>query len=252
MGNGTCTVDACERPHLAKGLCAMHYQRLNRLGSTVLPPERNCSVEGCEGKHFGRGYCNTHNARLRRTGTLDVAPRVRKTCTFTDCGRPAVSNSLCGGHAQQANRGAELKPLRPTWKPTIRNEQGHKRCSRCTAWKPEEDFYPSPKQADGLTSCCKRCDRSLRLKRNYGITADQYDAMLAEQGGMCAICGGAPKDGPSLHVDHDHACCATYKKSCGRCVRGLLCEDCNRVLGMFRDDPARFQSAIAYLTRGAR
>ena len=75
--------------------------------------------------------------------------------------------------------------------------------------------------------------------------------MAEAQNGGCAICGGAPKDGPSLHVDHDHACCPGRKKSCGLCLRGLLCEDCNRVLGMFGDDIARFEAAIGYL-KGAR
>lgn len=249
MTNGTCTVDECEHAHVAKGLCGMHYQRLRKRGSLALPPQRECSVDGCVQKHHGRGYCNTHRARLLATGTLEAAPRVRKTCTFTGCERPAVSASLCGGHAQQAKRGATLKTLRPTWKSTIRDEQGRKRCSTCKGWKPEADFYPTPKQSDGLVSYCKRCDRSLRLQRSYGITVDQYDAMLAAQDGGCAICGDVPKNGQSLPVDHDHACCPGRKKSCGQCVRGLLCEDCNRVLGMFRDDRERFQSAITYLTR---
>ncbi|KUN03186.1 hypothetical protein AQI95_24675 [Streptomyces yokosukanensis] len=90
----------------------------------------------------------------------------------------------------------------------------------------------------------------MRLRRNYGISADHYDSMLAAQGGGCAICRVAPGEGTSLAVDHDHACCPGRKKSCGECLRGLLCEDCNRVLGMFRDDPARFESAIGYLARG--
>lgn len=215
MTKSTCTVDDCERPHLAKGLCGMHYQRLRKRSSLTLPPQRECSVDGCKRKHHGRGYCNTHRARLLTTGSLELAPRVRKMCTFLDCGRPAVSASLCGGHDQQRKRGAALAPLRPTWKSTTRDERGRKRCSTCKSWKPVADFYPTAKQADGLMSYCKRCDRSHRLQRSYGITADQYDAMLAMQGGGCAICGGAPKDGQSLAVDHDHACCPSRKKSCG-------------------------------------
>jgi len=247
MSERTCGVPECERRHCAKGLCAMHYQRLKKTGSLDLAPPRGCSVDGCERKHQGHGYCGTHLRRLRTTGSLLISPRVRKRCIFDGCGRPAVSSSLCTGHAQQVKRGATLKPLRPTQKSTIRDDQSRKRCSACTEWKPESDFYPTPRQSDGLTSWCKRCDRSERLKRNYGITADQYDALLAAQGGGCAICGGSSKTGPSLHVDHDHSCCSSYKKSCGRCVRGLLCEDCNRVLGMFGDQVSRFRAAIAYL-----
>lgn len=65
--------------------------------------------------------------------------------------------------------------------------------------------------------------RAKDLRRKYGLTPEQYDAMLAAQGGHCAICpatepGGA---GKMFHVDHDHRT--------GR-VRGLLCHACNTVL----------------------
>lgn len=56
--------------------------------------------------------------------------------------------------------------------------------------------------------------------RNYGITATQFDALVAAQGGCCAICKEQPKRG--LVVDHSH----TEKH-----VRGLLCDTCNRGLG---------------------
>jgi hypothetical protein len=49
-----------------------------------------------------------------------------------------------------------------------------------------------------------------------------------------------------LAVDHDHNCCPS-KKTCGKCIRGLLCMDCNRGLGYFRDDTARLDRAISYL-----
>lgn len=251
MAHRICDVPECGRPHSARGYCSMHWQRWKKHGDpTYIAAERGCSVDGCDRRHFGRGYCNTHWARLYRTGMLDVTPRVRKTCTFDDCGRPAVSQGHCTGHAQQAQKGKPLTPLRPMHRSTIRDEQGRKRCAVCKDWKDAAEFYPNRRNADGLGTYCKRCDRSARLKRNYGITVDQYEALLAAQGAVCAICGGPPKDGPSLHIDHDHACCATYKRSCGKCVRGLLCEDCNRVLGMFSDDTARFEAAIDYLKNG--
>ena len=88
--------------------------------------------------------------------------------------------------------------------------------------------------------------------------------MLAVQGHRCAICGvheddvdvtrtgGRPrKDGQvmakaALSVDHDHSCCAS-NVSCGRCVRSLLCPDCNRIVGAFKDDVERMRLAIAYV-----
>jgi hypothetical protein len=72
---------------------------------------------------------------------------------------------------------------------------------------------------------------------------------MAQQGGVCAICERPPdkaKRVKRLVVDHDHACCPGGK-SCGKCVRGLLCEWCNRILGLALDDPGRLAAAIRYL-----
>ena len=77
-------------------------------------------------------------------------------------------------------------------------------------------------------------ERTYHLRRRYGITAEEADAMLEEQGGVCAICRAAP----AAHVDHDH--------STGR-VRALLCFNCNGGLGQFRDDPCLLQAAAFYV-----
>lgn len=65
--------------------------------------------------------------------------------------------------------------------------------------------------------------RDSRLRARYGITADEYDAMLDKQGGVCAICGSPPRGQKRLHVDHDHETGV---------VRGLLCHVCNVWLGI--------------------
>ena len=82
-------------------------------------------------------------------------------------------------------------------------------------------------------------DRKSYLKRKYGLTIEQYDAMLAAQGGGCCICGRPPRDDISLHVDHDH--------STGK-VRGILCFCCNNALADFQEDAQLLQEAVAYLT----
>lgn len=87
--------------------------------------------------------------------------------------------------------------------------------------------------------------KSKKLLARYGITQEQFDSMLLAQDGLCAICKGPPGS-RAFHVDHDHACCSGAK-SCGGCVRGLLCFGCNAGLGMFRDEPERLLSAIEYL-----
>ena len=79
-------------------------------------------------------------------------------------------------------------------------------------------------------------------RRPYKPTlADEvYDVLLAEQGGVCAVCGHPPKV-KKLALDHDHK---TGK------LRGLLCYACNYVLGFWHDNPARFEQAATYLRSG--
>ncbi|MGQ0520299.1 MAG: endonuclease VII domain-containing protein [Actinomycetota bacterium] len=81
-------------------------------------------------------------------------------------------------------------------------------------------------------------DRKSYLKRKYGITPEDYDQLLAEQDGVCAICGRPPRTDIALHVDHDH--------TTGR-IRGLLCFRCNNALGDFDDDHDRLAAALHYL-----
>lgn len=68
---------------------------------------------------------------------------------------------------------------------------------------------------------------SRELKCRYNITIEDYDQMLLDQNGVCALC--FKQDTFRLSVDHDHRCCAG-NKSCGKCVRGLLCRPCNAAL----------------------
>lgn len=70
--------------------------------------------------------------------------------------------------------------------------------------------------------------------RTYGISADEFDALLEKQGGVCAICAGPnPK-----HLDHDHVTGA---------IRGILCVNGNHGLGKFLDDPGLLERAVTYL-----
>jgi hypothetical protein len=74
------------------------------------------------------------------------------------------------------------------------------------------------------------------LKRRYGISAAEVDAMVEAQGGVCLIC----QERPAEHVDHDHLSGA---------VRGVLCFSCNGGLGQFRDRVDIMAKAITYLER---
>ncbi len=87
----------------------------------------------------------------------------------------------------------------------------------------------------------KRASPRGDLKRRYGMSDDDRDALLARQGGVCAIC--KKKSKRRLAVDHCHFC---------NKVRGLLCFKCNTGLGLFDDDTDRLRAAIAYLENSRR
>jgi hypothetical protein len=148
-------------------------------------------------------------------------------------------------------------------------------CKRCQAEKPESGFYKQRTSRDGLQGTCKAChavrfrerwssrtegekerrrarwrdiysrnplnrryDRKRTCKK-YGITAEEYERRVLEQGGRCAICLQPPTN-TGLCIDHSH--------STGE-VRGLLCRECNVAIGMFRDDLSRIRQAAEYLRR---
>lgn len=83
----------------------------------------------------------------------------------------------------------------------------------------------------------KKAQRAGHLKRKFGLTLEQYDAMLAKQGGCCALCRRPPRT-IALHVDHDHATGA---------IRGLLCFQCNNALADLQEDPRLLAKAMTYL-----
>lgn len=89
------------------------------------------------------------------------------------------------------------------------------------------------------SDCAARVARDKHLRKTYGVTLAEVEAM----GATCHSCGAGPSDEGTysqrtLHVDHDHAT--------GR-VRGMLCHACNLALGFAHEDPDRLESLAAYL-----
>jgi hypothetical protein len=69
--------------------------------------------------------------------------------------------------------------------------------------------------------------RATGRSKQYGMTADARHAMYQAQGRACYLCRAPIEEwGRSTHVDHDHSCCPRGG-SCGKCIRGLACHDCN-------------------------
>jgi hypothetical protein len=89
----------------------------------------------------------------------------------------------------------------------------------------------------------RRWNQAYRLSR-YGLTQADFDRLLELQDHACAMCHVPFAEGQAIFIDHDHACCAGEKSSCGKCVRGLLDLSCNVSLGHIE---RRYELARAYL-----
>lgn len=259
-----CDFTGCGRKHYANDLCRGHYQQRKRgveLRELTAPrtsgprkPVESCSFDTCDKPSRVGGLCSGH--RNQRDKGRELTPlRPRKTngttvlCGFGSCGNDTTggAHGLCRGHYRQKRLGQELGPL-SDWNDNLaRNDEGQKRCAICRDWKQLDAFHKSADRPDGLYTRCKPCIREAMLLNTYGVTLARYDELLASQNGGCAICGAfESSDGSSLAVDHDHACCPG-SKSCGRCVRGLLCRACNQGLGNYEDSPDRLRVAAVYL-----
>ena len=141
-----------------------------------------------------------------------------------------------------------------------------KTCPKCQTEKSLTEFHVRKSRGGQPASRCKSCSRDAQrawrskqidydkrryqiakvetrerhLVRKYGVNLADYNAMLADQNGACAICGKAEVSETHgvLHVDHCHTTGA---------VRGLLCRNCNHVLGLMSDDAALLIRAAEYL-----
>lgn len=130
------------------------------------------------------------------------------------------------------------------------SHEGIRTCTRCKEEKAVEAFPIRTHASGSRHSMCKPCKYEYEqewkknnpeavlageLRRRYGITVEQYEAMLRSQRFRCAIC---QRRDVALVVDH----CHKTKR-----VRGLLCNNCNHAIGKFRDDPEIMRRAIEYV-----
>ena len=114
-------------------------------------------------------------------------------------------------------------------------------CKDCGPESKRPAPHPGPRCATHHRSKVKE-DKKLAyyrwIKKTYGITGEQYEALYEAQGRTCAICKRATGKSKRLAVDHDHG---------SGFVRGLLCSTCNNILGYIRDDVALASGIASYL-----
>lgn len=146
-----------------------------------------------------------------------------------------------------------------------------KKCAWCKVEKTLEHFYKRTISPDGFGVYCRDCDniKSIKYRTKFAekirtqrksfreankkrlsvsknraklkITVEQFDAMLAERDGRCEMCG-------KHQSEMDRRICIDHCHKTG-IVRGLLCDTCNRGLGLLKDDTSLLARGILYLDK---
>lgn len=124
-----------------------------------------------------------------------------------------------------------------------------KTCTKCQVNKPISEFHVNSKGKYGKSDRCKPCANKLTVEynkrhpikvaaRKYKITVEFTEKLLSRE--VCDICGSPPTSRRRNCIDHCHTT---------GIVRGLLCEDCNKGLGRFKDSPELLNKAVQYLKK---
>ena len=221
-------------------------------------PNRTGAADGlqirCRPCHAAFVAAWRRTKRQRDRAPEKRCPRCGETKPGTDFLRAPKTSDGCATYC---------KPCMSEWRrernPIVAGSRlvTEKRCPTCKETKPAGEFFRNKNTTDGLYGYCKPCwtayckdhgsdpaqraahARAFHLRRNYGLTVEEYDAMLEAQCGVC-VCGNVCATGKRLAVDHDH--------KTGE-VRGLLCRRCNSILGYVDDDIALLVTLTEYLRR---
>jgi hypothetical protein len=132
-------------------------------------------------------------------------------------------------------------------------------CSKCSIEKSLSEYHKRSNRPCGVRSQCKQCykdypkelkrregyTRQYDLMKTYGITTDQYNELLANQSGVCAICKSSK---PSSESSRKKFFCVDHCHNTGE-IRGLLCDSCNRGIGLLKDSVEILKQATEYLEK---
>jgi Recombination endonuclease VII len=250
---------------VARGLCNACYTRWHKTGTTEYQRKgkrTQCEIPGCIKFAVSHGLCDTHRRRMERHGhTEDTRPDswgaktkhplyhswqwlLRHKASSPICpewendflqfvidvgDRPSPTHKLFSADA--------AKPIGPdnfVWKRAVTERALGE--SQATYEARRQRVYRKLKQEE---------TKGYALKRYFGLSWEQYEALLSSQGGKCAVCGNGETliiNGKELRLAVDH--CHTTGK-----VRGLLCSKCNQLLGCAKESIEILERAIEYLKK---
>lgn len=165
-----------------------------------------------------------------------------KKCEFKNCNRNKVARGFCATHYCQMIRHGKLTVIRKFRFSPVNKVNKTQLCTQCEYWLPFNNFTNrKDDRKNERYSVCKRC----KTYNRYNMTARDYDIMLKKQNYKC-LCCSKKHSKSKLHVYHNHSCCPGHK-SCGKCIRGLLCNGCNAAIGHLKEDVKIAKKVVSYL-----
>jgi hypothetical protein len=189
--------------------------------------DNKCSIDGCGKQKHAKTLCHNHYRELKRrqAGAIPQAKRPN-TCIVDTCNKKHYCLNYCSSHYSRLQVSGSIKPELPI-KVLV---YGKTDCN--------VSFCNNKHKAKGL------CGTHDATKRTYSLTSEQLVEMLSRQ---CEVCGAED----NLTIDHDHSCC-NKRSSCGKCVRGTVCQNCNRAMGQVKDNSKTLRMLADYLDRYSR
>lgn len=157
----------------------------------------------------------------------DAEDGSRLPCVYEGCDKPILARGWCSAHYTRLWRHKDVNGS--AVKLTCENPQ----CGRVMAKRKR---------------ICGKCNQA---RWRYGLSVEKFLEMNQPENRKCG--NNACDTTERLYIDHDHACCGAgafekrTKVSCGKCVRGWLCQKCNTALGMVQDDIGKLKGLVAFL-----
>lgn len=189
--------------------------------------------------HPRRRSSRAHRRRQRIVSTMRMSiTRNCDTCgvEYTAEGRGCTKSRYCSKQCYRIASSERRKAAAASQPDQTR---------KCVACSKE---FAQPRGRSGVrVYCSSECRYLYDYTSRRGMSIREYNSLRTLQGNRCAICSRHESELSSkLCIDHDHSCCNSHQL-CGKCTRGLLCSDCNTLLGYAKDSVSVLKAAVVYL-----